>query len=300
MVGTSRGEEGLKVLLPGGVRGKGMAGQPLTLGVELDEPLGHILGGLFGLGLGLLPLRAPQLGQALAPGVVPAADVFGHQVQLEGGDVEDVGAGKLQLDVVPVRPVHRHLHHAHKPADAVVLVDHQVPGGQVGEGFQPLAGGGVRLGPASSGGSGGQGLPLRQNGKLSVGEVKARRQPPHGDGDPAGGGQVVEALVHGGEHPFLPQHGLKGVGLPPAGGQEHHGKVLLLVLQQVLRHRRKADAVARQLPGGEGEQGRWGHRRRTGGEGVQVEQGPGGQAGAQGLKGRGQHRWLAGEQPLLQ
>ena len=110
----------------------------------------------------------------------------------------------------------------------------------------------------------------------------------------------MEALVHGGEHPFLPQHGLKGVGLPPAGGQEHHGKVLLLVLQQVLRHRRKADAVARQLPGGEGEQGRWGHRRRTGGEGVQVEQGPGGQAGAQGLKGRGQHRWLAGEQPLLQ
>ena len=139
ILGLGVGEKGFKVPLPGRVRGEGIACQPLALGVELDEALGHVLGGLFGLGLGTLPLAAPQPGQAAAVRVVPAADVFAHQVQLKGGDVEHVCPGKLELNIVPVGPVHRHLHHAHEPADAVVLVDHQVPGGQVGEGLQPPA-----------------------------------------------------------------------------------------------------------------------------------------------------------------
>ena len=123
------GEVVLKLLLPGGVGGEGVARLALALGVELDEALCQVLHRLAGAGLGLFPIRAPQLGQLFGLRVVPRADIFGDGVQLGGGEVEHVRPGVGKLHVVLVHPVHRHLHHAHKPADAVVLVDDEVPGG---------------------------------------------------------------------------------------------------------------------------------------------------------------------------
>ena len=176
VLGLRIGGRGLKLPLPGGVRGEGVARQPLPLGIELDEALGHVLGGLFGLGLGLLPLRAPQFGQAQGA-VLPPPMYLDTRSSWRAGDVEGVCPGELEFDVVPGHPVHGHLHHAHEPADAVVLVDHQVPGGQVGEGLQPLAAAVPTLAFRARG-LRGQGLPLGEDGKLPVGEVQPRRQAP--------------------------------------------------------------------------------------------------------------------------
>ena len=107
-------------------------------------------------------------------------------------------------------------------------------------------------------------------------------------------------LVQGGGQALLPEHGLEGLGLAPVGGEDHHGKALFLVLGQVLGQGLKADAVPRQLPGGEGEEIGRGHRKPPGEKGVQVQQGPLGQAGTEGLETLGEHRGLAGEHPLLQ
>ena len=112
-----------------------MAGQALALGIELDEAFGHVFGGLFGTAFGFFPFRAAQFRQALAAGVVAAADVFGDEVQLEGGDIENVCPGELELDVIPRGTVHGHLYHADEAADAVVVVDHEIAGGEVGEGL---------------------------------------------------------------------------------------------------------------------------------------------------------------------
>ena len=299
VLGLGIGKEGLKVLLPGGIRGEGVARQPLPLGVELDEALGQVLGGGLGPGLGLFPPAGAQLGEPVHRGVLPAADVFAHQVQLKGGDVEGVRPGELELDVVLFHPVHGHLHHAGEPADAVVLVDHQVPGGQVGEGFQLLPVGPLGLGgPALPGG--GRSAPLRQDGELPVGEVEAPGEPAHRQEDAAGLGQGVEGLVHGGVELFLPEHGLEGVGLPPAPRQDHHGVVLPKVLPQVLGHRLEADPVAGELPGGEGQHGFGGRREGSGEEGVQVQEGPVLCPGAEVLQAPGKDPGLAaGEVPRL-
>ena len=70
----------LKLLLPGGVRGKGKAGPLLPFGVQLRQPLRQVLGSLLRPGLLLGPLRAAQL---VEPGpllVLAPADILADLV----------------------------------------------------------------------------------------------------------------------------------------------------------------------------------------------------------------------------
>ena len=123
------GEGVLKLLLPGRVRGEGEARLPGALGVELDEALGQVLDGGLGPGALLGPLGAAQLIEpGLLLGVFAAADILADHVQLGHGDIEAVAAGVVQLDVVLFHPVRGQAVDAREAADAVVDVDHQVPG----------------------------------------------------------------------------------------------------------------------------------------------------------------------------
>ena len=61
-----------------------------------------------------------------------AADVFGDQVERGGGHIEEIRARKGDLDKIALRAVDRHALDAHKAADAVVLVHHEVAGRQIG------------------------------------------------------------------------------------------------------------------------------------------------------------------------
>ena len=63
--------------------------------------------------------------------------------------------------------------------------------------------------------------------------VKSRRQSPHGDGDAAGGGQVVELEVHGGADFLLPQQGLEVQRPLFAAHQHYRGRDGALKLGQV-------------------------------------------------------------------
>ena len=83
------GEIVFKFPLPGGIGRERVAGLPLSGGVELDELSRHILGGLSGLGLGLLPGVGTDFVQADV-GILAAADVFAHQIQLGGGDEKGI------------------------------------------------------------------------------------------------------------------------------------------------------------------------------------------------------------------
>ena len=57
-----------------------------------------------------------------------------HPIQLVRGDVELIPAGIDQVQVIPGGAFHRQGHHPHKAADAVELMDHQVPHVQFGKG----------------------------------------------------------------------------------------------------------------------------------------------------------------------
>ena len=161
----------LELPLPGGVGGEGVARLALALGVELNQPLGQVLHRLFGPGLGLLPLLAPQTVELFGlVGVLSPADVFRHQVQLGGGDVEHIGAGVGDFDIVLLNALHQHLHHAHIPAHPVVLVDHQIARGEVGVGLQLLPVGGVLR---AAGLLASRLLPLGEDGQLQLRVLKA-------------------------------------------------------------------------------------------------------------------------------
>ena len=174
VVGFRVGEVVLKFLLPGGVGGEGVAGLTLSGGVELNQLSRHVLGGLAGLGLCLLPGVGADFVQLDAAVFSAAANVFAHQIQLGGRDEQGVAALIGDFDIVLDRAVHPNLLHRHKPADAVILVNHQVAGGQVGEGIQLLTVGGagffrglpLRLAPGNQ-------LPLRQDGEFGQGILHA-------------------------------------------------------------------------------------------------------------------------------
>ena len=131
---------GLEVLLPLAVRGESEAPGLLAAGVELDQLLGHLLGGFFDPGAGALPLGAAQLGQADLV-LVAGGRVAAEQVQLGDRHIQHVRAGILDLEVIlggalDLQPLDAGVH-----ADAVALVDHIVPRldvGQAGQGVLVL------------------------------------------------------------------------------------------------------------------------------------------------------------------
>ena len=109
--------------------------------------------------------------------ILAAADVFAHQIQLGGGDVEHIGACVAQLHIVFFHPVRLQLDHALKATHTVVFVYNKVAGGQVGEAFQLVA-----VGCGFFGGTAyGSALPFGEDSKAQVGIFHAGGQTAHGD-----------------------------------------------------------------------------------------------------------------------
>lgn len=193
----------LKFLLPWGVGGESVAGLALPGGVELDQLPSHVLGGLAGFSFCLLPCVGADLVQLDIAVFPTAADVFAHQIQLGGGDKQGVAALIGDFDIVLDRAVHLDLLHGHEPANAVILVNHQIAGGQVGEGIQLLAVSGagffrgfpLRLAPGNQ-------LPLRQNGDFGQGYSMPKGSVPSVRRIWPGFGRVVRGMHRNADSPF--------------------------------------------------------------------------------------------------
>ena len=131
VVGLLVGEILLELTLPRVIRREGVALDLGALGIEPDQPLGQLLGRGLGARLGLGPVRAAQLVQAHAL-VLPAADVFGDEVERGCRNIQEIRARKRNFDEIALGTVHRHALHADKPTDTVVLMHDKITWCQVG------------------------------------------------------------------------------------------------------------------------------------------------------------------------
>ena len=99
----------------------------------------------------------------------------------------------------------------------MVLVDHQVAGGEVGIGLELLAVGGLLFLPGPLlGGC----LALGDDGQLQVGVLHAAGQAAHGEHDLSRFGQGLGGELHPGGHLLLPQEGLE-IQRPLLRGHQH-------------------------------------------------------------------------------
>ena len=277
----------LKLALPWGVGGEGVAGQPLPGGIELNEPCRQILGGGLGLGLGFLPGIAGELVQSDG-GVLTAANILAHQIQLGGGHIEHVAALIGDFYIVLGDAAHLHLLHVHIPADAVVLVDHQIAGRKVGEGVELLPVGGLgffcRAGFPS--GLGGHQLAFRHHRQLQGGVLQTGGQTAIGQQDLTRLRQLDGGEGHGGMQSLLLQQSQQDLG-PAAVAAEHQGAELILpVILQIGDGCLHGAAVGGQLLAGNAQDlfGRQGLRIGCRQEAVQKHRGPSRKAFAQGIK----------------
>ena len=242
------------------------------MGIELDQPLSQLGHRPLGLGLGPVPVAAAQAGELAVCPVLAAADVFIHQVQLGNGDVEHIGTRVGDLHVLLVHLVHPHLRQLHKAAYAVLAVDHQVPGAQVGVRAELLAVGLV-LDVAAF-------LPYRRGGALREDRAFQVRvfhpccQPPHADHRLTGTRQVMEGKVHRRTHLLLPQEALE-VQRPLFAGHQHgNGVARALVVRKVADSGLQAAAKGGQLLGHNGQQGLGTAGIAGHGKGVQIHHRP--------------------------
>ena len=121
----------------------------LALGVEVEQLARELLRRAPGARLHRLPARAAELGQrrVLAAG----ADVARDLRELVGGHEDAVVALVLEVEVVARHAGHGLGVEAREARDAVVLVDDDVAGAQVGEGAQrPRRGASGALGAAAA------------------------------------------------------------------------------------------------------------------------------------------------------
>ena len=125
----------LKIPLPGVVRREGIARRLLAPGVQLNQLFGHRLGGGLDLAPGPGPLAPAQTAQLDVVGI-PRRCVAGQKVQLGNGNIEHILFVILDAQIILGHALHRHALDAGVPADAVVLVNHQIPGGDLGQAVQ--------------------------------------------------------------------------------------------------------------------------------------------------------------------
>ena len=116
-------------------------------------------------------------------------------------------------------------------------------------------------------------LALGEDGQTQLGPLRPGGEGPHGDGDLARRGHGGEGEVQRGRDPPLFQDPVEVD--PPllAAAQEEHRRAALPVVAQVPLRRVQAAAVGAQLLGGDGQEGRGGHRVPGGGQGVHHAQG---------------------------
>ena len=108
-----------------------MARQRLPGGVQLEQLLGHVAHRLADALLGLLPARSPQLVERC----VGSAGVLLQQVELFHWDKQLVASGVAQLDefLCGTSAVVAEVAETDERADAVLYVNHMVPGLQIAE-----------------------------------------------------------------------------------------------------------------------------------------------------------------------
>ena len=274
VIGLLEGEFVLKFPLPRVVGVKSISRLPLALGVEGDELLGHLFGGLLRLALGLEPVGAAQLGQLglLRPvRVLAPADELAHQVQLGGRHIQRVRPGVGQLDIVLLHPVHLHFGQGHKPGDAVFLMHHQVTWHQVIVALDLLPVGG-RLGP---GGllllSAVEGRPLGDDGISLV--LHAAGQTAYRQRGEPGLRQFRQVQIELGDDPLFPQEVGQRLGAPLGLTEHHRGHADVLIVLQVGYSGLQAGTEAGELTAGEGDCFSGGRGVAGGQEGVKIEGG---------------------------
>ena len=158
------------------------------------------------------------------------------------------------FDIVLDGPFHLDLLHGHEAAYAVVLVNHQVPGGQVREGIQLLTVGGGFFRRFSGSLPVGNELAFREDGKTAHGILHAIGQAPLRQKNLTGLGKGGQRDAEEGREAPIPQHPLQQL-RPVAGAAEHQGAELhLLVMGQVGNGGVQVAAVAGQLLGRNGKQ----------------------------------------------
>ena len=179
--------------------------------------------------------------------VLSPADVFGHQIQLRGGDVEAVRARITDLDIVLLRPVHRDLEDTGKPADAVVLVDHQVPYGQVRARADALpVGHGL---PALSRADGRRhDLGISEYRKPCLGALQSSREAPHRHAAAPGGRQRTVGEAPDRRQSVFFQRGEQHVRPPLIGREDRHPVVLGQIMPHVAERRLQTAPVGGELP----------------------------------------------------
>ena len=149
--GLGEPERVLHLGLPRGVGAERVAGRRLALGVQRHQFGGDLPHRPAGLGLRVRPVAATEPRQRRG---LPA-DVPRQLIQRIHRHVQPVGPAAalarrvLQYEVLAARAAHNAFGHLHEPADAVLVVHHQVAGGQgqrvddvAALGGQPLALGG--------------------------------------------------------------------------------------------------------------------------------------------------------------
>src|SRR3954470_17241963 len=121
----------LELAQPVGVLGEGVAVAAAALGVEVEQLAGELLGGAAGARLHGLPRLAAELAQRRV--AAAGADVAADLRELVDRHEDAVGAGELQLEVVARDAADGLRLEAGELGEAVVLVDDDVAGPQVGE-----------------------------------------------------------------------------------------------------------------------------------------------------------------------
>ena len=246
----------LELRLPLAVRGKGKALCLLPGGIQSGQLLGNVFHGGFRAGFYLGPVRAAHFGQFHGLAVVlTAAHVFADQIQLRSRNIENVRTRVADFDIIFLSTVHFHIHHAGKPADAVVLVDHQIPHLQIRAGADGQGILGVEFFPFGPLFAGFQNLGIRHYGKFGLRVFHTRAQT-------AGGNRTDPCRTYGagsgGKHRVDPAAlQIFRENMAPALVRSQHGNGIAPVqkLLCILHGRLRAAAVRRQLSGGQADDG---------------------------------------------
>src|SRR3954468_15376023 len=133
----------LELPQPVRVLGEGVAVAAAALGVEVEQLAGELLRGAPGTRLHGLPRPAAELAQRRV--AAAGADVAADLRELVDRHEDAVGAGELQLEVVARDAADGLRLEARELGEAVVLVDDDVAGPQVGEGAQRAAAPAARI-----------------------------------------------------------------------------------------------------------------------------------------------------------
>ena len=127
----------LKITLPGVIVGESIAVRLLAAGIQLDQLLGHLLGGGLDLFAGLGPIGAAKVAQFDIVAVARCR-IAGQQIQLGDRHIQHIFFVILDAQVVLLHTLHGHTLDARIPADAVALVYDQIADGDLAQAVQGI------------------------------------------------------------------------------------------------------------------------------------------------------------------